>query len=61
MATQLNYKAILRLLSRAVAMLQATIFTTTIKVMTLFDISTANSPSLNPIKVRVCAIQNANR
>ena len=42
-------------------MLQATNFTTMINVMTLSDINKVNSPSPNPIKVRVCAIQNANR
>ena len=44
-------------------MLQATNFTTMINVMTmtLSDINKVNSPSPNPIKVRVCAIQNVNR
>ena len=41
-------------------MLQAKSFATMINVMTLSDISTVNSPSLNPIKVPACAVQNAN-
>ena len=47
MATKLNHEAFYA--SWAVAMLQARNFTTTINVMTLFDIRTVNSSSPNPI------------
>ena len=59
MATKLNHEAALRLLTSGDVASNELYYDG--NIMTLSDSCTVNSPSPNPIRVRVCAIQNPNR